>query len=99
MAVVFVSEFGGLATGGMPMGFEPSINDYVISLSSVSNASTVAFDTATTMIRVHTDAICSMCVVATTTGVATTTKKRMAANQTEYFGVKAGQHVAVISNS
>ena len=48
------------------------------------------------MIRVHCDAICSISIG--NSPVATTTNKRLAANQTEYFGVIPGQQIAVITN-
>lgn len=99
MAKVYVSEYGGLAVGGMQVGQEASLTEYTISLSSVAAVATQAIDAATTIIRIHTDAICSIALVTSTTGAATTTNKRMAANATEYFGVKFGQHVTVISNS
>ena len=98
MAVLYVSEYGGLAVGGLPVGFEPSIRDYTLAIGA-GGVSTVAFDNATTIIRVHTDAICSIAIVATTTSTATTSNKRMGAGATEYFGVRGGYHVSVITNS
>jgi hypothetical protein len=51
------------------------------------------------MVRIHTDAICSISFG--TAPTATATNRRLAANQTEYFGVPLGgsYKVAVISNS
>ncbi len=56
-----------------------------------------AFNAATRMIGVHTDAIISLAVGAGP--VATTNDKRMAANTTEYFFVGPGQRIAVINNT
>jgi hypothetical protein len=57
-----------------------------------------AFNTATRFVRVHTDAIVS---IAWGTGVAsaTTNNMRLAANQTEYFAVNAGDQLACIVNT
>jgi hypothetical protein len=56
-----------------------------------------AFNAATRMIGVHTDAIISLAVGVNPT--ATANDKRMAANTTEYFFVEAGQRLAVINNT
>ena len=48
------------------------------------------------MIRVHCDVACSISVGANPT--ATGADVRLAANQTEYFGVQIGQRIAVIAN-
>jgi hypothetical protein len=56
-----------------------------------------AFNAATRMIGVHTDAIVSIAVGVNPT--ATTSDKRMAAGMTEYFFVEAGQRIAVINNT
>jgi hypothetical protein len=55
------------------------------------------FDPRTKFIRVHTDAICSIAIGVNPTAVAT--EMRMAANQTEYFGVGANSKIAVITNT
>jgi hypothetical protein len=51
---------------------------------------------------VHTDSICSVLVdLVTNNPTATTADERLAANQTEYFGIpyNSGMQLAVISNS
>jgi hypothetical protein len=60
-----------------------------------------AFDTNTTLIRVHADAICAINISANPTAIAagSTGTTRMAASTTEYYGVKPGQFLAVISST
>lgn len=96
---VYITEYGGMAPGPLQIAMEPAITSYTKAASTTSAVTTQAFDPATNYIRVHTDAVASIAVVASTTGVAAVTDKRMAADTTEYFGVKSGHHVAVISNS
>ncbi len=63
----------------------------------MSSTPSAAFNAGTNVIRVHTDAICSIVINANPTAAAT--NKRMAANTTEYFGVTPGWKLAVITNS
>jgi hypothetical protein len=60
-----------------------------------------AFDTNTTLIRVHTDAICAIKIGANPTAIAAggTGTTRMAASTTEYYGVKPGDLIAVIAST
>ena len=101
MASLYVTEYAGLGTfGGVASAVakEPEITTQVVSITGSSGASS-AFNPATSFIRVHTDAICS--VIVGTNPTATTSKKRLAANQTEYFAVPSGlsYKIAVISNT
>lgn len=99
MATLFVAEFSKLfteANGPGQMGQCPPIAQQTVAIG-VTTASSSAFNNATRCIRVHTDAICSIAFGAAPTATATT--MRMAANQTEYFGVQAGDKIAVITNS
>jgi hypothetical protein len=104
MATLYVSEYRQIgqvpsansyvpATAQAPQ--EPSVADQVVSISGSSTQSAV-FGGYTQMIRVHTDAICS--IVIGDNPIAASTNKRLAANQTEYFGVSPGQKIAVITN-
>ncbi len=100
MAKMYITEFGGMPAGGLSMAQAPNIvATYTVAVSSVAVISTQAIDSATTMVRLHTDAICSFQFVPTTSTTMESTAARMAANATEYFGVKTGLHVAVITNS
>lgn len=62
-----------------------------------TSAQSAAFNAATTIIRVHADAACSV-QIGGTNPTATTTSARFAAGQTEYFLVVAGDKLAVITN-
>lgn len=108
MATLYVSEYVAIANSGValqgistplsktptPAAQEPSI-DQTIGISGSSTQSTV-FSSTTTFIRVHTDSVCSIAIGLNPT--ATTSSKRMGANQTEYFGVYPQFKIAVIAN-
>ena len=74
---------------------EPPVAEQTIAITGSSTA-LAQFSGYTAMIRVDCDAICSISIG--NSPVATTTNKRLAANQTEYFGVIPGQQIAVITN-
>lgn len=102
MAVLYITEYAGLmpspvgGQGQIPM--EPPLAEQTVAIGS-SSAASVAFNSQTRLVRLHTDAICS--VEFGTAPTATATKQRMAANQTEYKGVPLGAsyEVAVITNT
>ncbi|HEV7237388.1 MAG TPA: hypothetical protein VGN15_14465 [Ktedonobacteraceae bacterium] len=101
MATLYVTEFGaaGIA-GNFPIGVAQQLPtaEQTVAISGASAQSAV-FNTNTTLVRLHTDAICSVEFGANPTAAAT--KMRMAANQTEYFSVPRGSNfkVAVITNT
>jgi hypothetical protein len=99
MAILYVSEYTDIPTSVNAwfrnMAPEPSIVDQTIPITGSSNVSN-AFSGSTNVVRLHTDAICS--VSFGTSPTATATNKRLAQNQTEYFSVKPGSKVAVITN-
>lgn len=101
---VYISEYCDLkiANVGMalPMGLEPAVAEQLINTTGTSAISS-AFNAKTKFIRVHTDAVVSLLFSATdgASVTAVTTKKRMAANTTEYFAVRAGDKVAAIDNT
>lgn len=66
----------------------------VIGAGSLKSA---AFGGACRLIRVHTDVICSVAIG--TDPTASVDTMRLAAGQTEYFGVKPGEKIAVIANT
>lgn len=85
-------ENGGfMAVGKMP----PRANQQV-ALSGVS-AQSAAFGASTKFVRLHTDVACRIEFGANPT--ASATSPRMAAGQTEYFGVWPGQIVAGITTT
>ncbi len=103
MATLYVTEYATLGVpqvGGMVSQTpqEPPLVEQTVSIGASSTQSN-AFNAATTLVRLHTDAICS--VEFGTNPTATSGKARMPANQTEFKTVPKGQSfkVAVITNS
>jgi len=102
MAVLYITEFVSQGKDGnaraIPVAMLPTTAEQTVAISGSSSASS-AFNNATSLVRLHSDAICS--IEFGTAPTATTTTARMAANQTEYFTVPQGAayKVAVISNS
>lgn len=97
MATLYVTEFSCITTDHIQAAQEPELASQTVAISGASAASG-AFSDTTRLVRVHTDSICS--IKFGTSPTATTSNRRMAANQTEYFGVPMGQQfkVAVIAN-
>lgn len=102
MAVLYIAEYGQMAVGyngggAIAAPFESSLKaEQTVAIGGTTTQSS-AFSDTTVLIRVHTDAICSIAIGSNPT--ATTGKKRMAAGTTEYFGVTPGHKIAVISNT
>ena len=107
MATLYITEFQAIASpaiGASQAGSniqamaQPPLAEQTVSIAAGS-AQSSAFNVNTCIVRLHTDAICS--VEFGTNPTSTAAKARMAANQTEYFGVPQGQSykVAVITNS
>lgn len=104
MANLYISEYtgvsigsgqGGAANVNVSAGQEPAlVEQQVVYTTSTQSA---AFNAQTHFVRIHTDSICSILFGANPTAVITS--KRMAANQTEYFGVTPGQKVAAVTNT
>lgn len=99
MGKLYVSEFGELAIGRAQAMALPPLRTQIVDYSGTSAKTTQAFGENTRMIRVHTDSICSIAVGPQATITATTTDQRMAADQTEYYGVSPGQGIAGITNT
>lgn len=99
MAVLFIAEFTDptVVQGGLrPVAFGETLAEQTVAIG-VGSVQSSAFNAKTKMIRVHTDAICSIAIGSNPT--ATATKMRLAANQTEYFEVKPAYKIAVIVNT
>lgn len=100
MASLYVREYRDVATSVMaadvPAGAEPAATDQKLTISGSAAASS-AFTATTYFVRVHTDVVCH--VEFGDSPTATTSSARMAANQTEFFGVKPGHKVSVISGA
>lgn len=98
MATLYVAEFGSLgdtAQSVAQIGQAPPVAEQALAIGGASVPS-AAFNNDTQLVRIHADAICS--IAFGTAPVATTANMRLAAGQTEYFGVVRGQKVAVIVN-
>ncbi|HET7156085.1 MAG TPA: hypothetical protein VFI87_12035 [Hyphomicrobiaceae bacterium] len=100
MASLYIAEFSSLASAGGGGSVQaaqwPPLREQKIALSGTSAAS-AAFGPGTTVIRVHSDVVCSIKVGGTP--VATAANARLAADATEYFGVESGAKIAGITNT
>jgi len=103
MAILYITEYIDI-DGTRQVPTEPPLKEQTVAITAGSLASS-PFQPSTTVIRVTTDAICSVLVGGSNIAgtvvnpTATATSGRMAANQTEYRGVKGGQSIAVITNT
>lgn len=100
MAIVDCACYESLARdnlgGVVQTGIEPAAANLQVTISAGSLQST-AFPDNTRFVRVHTDAPCRIEFGVNPT--AAPTSKRMAAGATEYFGVRPGWKLAVITTS
>jgi hypothetical protein len=99
MAILYVTEFRDqirVEAGTSGIAKAPPVTEQTIAVSTAAQ-STAAFNAATRLIRVHTDAICSIKIGTTVT--ATSVSARMVAGATEYFGVTPGDQLSCVSNS
>lgn len=99
MASLYIAEFAtaGVDQGrSVPVGACPPVAEQKLNID-VSATVSAPFNTNTRLVRVHTDAICSILIGADPT--ATDAKMRMAAGSTEYFAVIPGQKLSVITNT
>lgn len=97
MAKLYVTEFGGAGLAHSQTAQTPPIVEQNPVAIGATSAQSAAFDMATTVVRIHTDAICSIAFGTNPTASANT--MRLAADATEYFSVKGGTKVAVITNT
>lgn len=102
MAFLYVMELESLTIpqegGAAQMAHVPAIAEQTLVITNVApGVSSVGFNAKTRFVRLQTDAVCS--VAWGTAPVPTVTSMRMAANQTEYFGVTPGYKVAVLVNT
>lgn len=100
MAVLYITEFKGAKKdrSGMmlQLAVTPPIAEQTVAIAGAS-AQSAALNSTTEVVRLHTDAICSVAFGSNPT--ATTSTARLAAGSTEYFYVVPGSKVAVISNT
>lgn len=98
MAKVYVAEFetmGSASAGSPQVAAMPPIAEQTVNITTETDSN--AFNANTRFIRVHADAICSIAIGAAPT--ASTSTLRLAADQTEYFGVQPGHKISVITNT
>lgn len=94
MAAAYIAEVQTIRVGGPALEC-PLIKEQVVAIAASHNES-VPFTDNTAFIRINCDAICSIKIGKS--AVATTSNMRLAANQTEYFGVHPGDVISVIQN-
>lgn len=97
MATLYVTEHSGAAPGIVQVAEMPKLatNNVAITAGSVQSN---AFTPNTSLIRVHCDAICSV-EIGGTSPTATSASQRMPADAVEYFFVRPGDKLAVITNT
>ena len=103
MASLFIAEFSMFGTikaptasgwgDSAPIPAVPPVAEQKITIGVTTQSA--AFNAATKMVRLHAEAAC--CVEFGADPIATTDNMRLAAGQTEYFGVSPGQKLAVIT--
>jgi hypothetical protein len=94
MSTLDVSEHAG--TGSGQVLSEPCLAEQQLAIGSASVVSS-PFAEHTKLIRIHCDSPCRIAIGKTPT--AGPTNKRLAANQTEVFGVHPGHRLAVIETA
>lgn len=100
MATLYITEYssiGNSQNGPAQTAVGKFIATQTVALSG-STARSAALSAQTKIVRLHTDAICSFKFGGSTV-TAATTDPRMAADNTEYFGVDGGEYIAAITNT
>lgn len=77
-------------------GKEPALLNQQVTIA-VGSTQSAALSASTRFVRLHTDAACRIAFGGNPTAAATS--QRMAAGQTEYFGVTPGTKIAVIQST
>lgn len=104
MAKLYVSEYSdspasAYTTLGLQIVKDPPLVEQTPVTIAASAAPSAAFGSRTRIVRLHTDAVCSILIGPSGSTVATANNQRMAANQTEYKMVDPGYVVSVIQNT
>ena len=101
MAVIDIVEYRSLAVDAlnrhMPAGLEPHIAIQLLSNGGANTVTPNPFSSDTNFVRVHTDAPCRIEIGMAPT--ATGSSMRLAGNTTEYFGVRPGMKLAVVTST
>ena len=106
MSNLYISEYAstGMYGGNVGVGFEPCIDQTPIAMTA-SSAQSTAFNTRTSMVRLHVDTATTSSagsvLFGTNPTAVTGVNKRLAAGQTEYFMIPQGQayKVAVVTTA
>jgi len=99
MAVAYITEFERPQDGPtfpMQAAYMNNVTNQYLAVGAEVKSS--AFAASTKFIRFHTDAACHIAFGANPTAV-NAQSMRLAAGQTEYFGVNPGEKVSVIASS
>lgn len=104
MAKLYITEYAQIGVDSLDRGVlapqDPPIVEQVIDYSG-GEAKSSAFNADTRLVRIHTDAICSVLFGANPT--ASTSNQRLAASQTQFHAVRpdktSGLKVSAISNT
>src|SRR5262245_51953395 len=101
MSTLYIAEYEKLLVdinGNVVMApHDPPLAEQTISIGVSSTKATNPFGTRTRFVQLSTDAICSVAFGPNPT--ATASNQRLPANAILFKGVKAGDYVAVITNS
>ncbi len=102
MARLFITEFGKmpiLANSAPQCPFAPGVAEQLVTFSGSSTAS-LTFSETTSFVMVNTDTTCSLAWSVTSDDpTAVTSSQRVSANETRFYGVRAGGKLAVIQNT
>jgi hypothetical protein len=100
MSTLYIAEFTSLPfdAHGQPVMAPamPPVAEQTVAISG-SHAESTAFGGSTRFAQISCDVICS--IAFGTAPVATTSNQRLAANETRFVGVIAGQKVSVVTNT
>lgn len=101
MASLYITEFNSVGPERTQIAQWPAVTTQKLTVGSETKSA--EFQPSTRLIRVHTDAICSIEISSESASgtwvAATTSSARLAADATEYFGVSPGDKLSVVSNT
>lgn len=101
MAKLYITEYSVLPRDekgiSVPVPQEPCLVEQTPVVIGGGSLQSAAFNASTKFIRLHTDAICS--IAFGTNPTASANSQRLRADATEFYGVRGGDKVAVITNT
>lgn len=100
MSTLWITELDSVPRGRagepIPVGHLPPVAEQTVTFTTTA-AESSAFNSRTSVVRVHSDAACSIAVGSDPT--ATASNLPMASGAPEYFGVSPGDKLSVIQRS